>query len=571
MGHGSDKILNRLGLLYGEQKAPSIKEKLTTLVSQYQQENKSQKTCFWDQNDIFLITYGDSVRQAGQRPLKTLGHFLEQYAPGLFSFLHILPFYPYTSDDGFSVVDYSRVDDTLGTWEDVEQLGKSFRMVFDAVINHVSASSKYMREQCRGNPEYLDFLITADPQEDLSKVVRPRREPLLQEYPTHQGPRWFWATFSRDQLDLNFKNPDVLLEVINVLLFYASKGAQMLRLDAIAYLWKEPATSCIHLPQTHEVVKLIRDVMDEVYPNLLLLTETNVPHDENVSYFGEGGDEAQVIYNFSLPPLILHTVHTGNASKLTVWAQSIKSYGESTTYLNFTASHDGVGFRPTEGILTEDERQALLDITKKHGGKVSVKGNSDGTTTPYELNITYFDAVNDPGGGDSEDVQVAKFLLSQAIPLSFMGIPAVYIHSLLGSRNWYEGVDITGMPRSINRQKLDYDKLSAQAPNADNIRHRVLSEYSKMIKVRKSIPAFHPNADQEVLELGRDFFALKRTDKQSNQTIWALHNVTSKACEVENFPGLKGRGFKDLLHGEGFSKGENLAFSPFQVRWFEVI
>jgi sucrose phosphorylase len=356
-----------------------------------------------------------------------------------------------------------------------------------------------MREQCRGNPEYLDFLITADPQEDLSKVVRPRREPLLQEYPTHQGPRWFWATFSRDQLDLNFKNPDVLLEVINVLLFYASKGAQMLRLDAIAYLWKEPATSCIHLPQTHEVVKLIRDVMDEVYPNLLLLTETNVPHDENVSYFGEGGDEAQVIYNFSLPPLILHTVHTGNASKLTVWAQSIKSYGESTTYLNFTASHDGVGFRPTEGILTEDERQALLDITKKHGGKVSVKGNSDGTTTPYELNITYFDAVNDPRGGDSEDVQVAKFLLSQAIPLSFMGIPAVYIHSLLGSRNWYEGVDITGMPRSINRQKLDYDKLSAQAPNADNIRHRVLSEYSKMIKVRKSIPAFHPNADQEVL------------------------------------------------------------------------
>ncbi|NRA40660.1 MAG: hypothetical protein HRU15_21120 [Planctomycetes bacterium] len=420
----------QIAIMYPAQ-VDQVADDLDKLMAAYA-DKKYQATSSWSENDSFLITYGDSLLDEGTAPLQVLRKFLCKHIADDLSIVHILPFCPFTSDDGFSVVDYRQINTDLGTWDDVRDISEHYRMCYDAVVNHVSKSSVYMQGYQSGDPEYDNFFINLDPDTDTTSVTRPRNLPLLHEYDCHDGPRWLWTTFSEDQLDLNFENPKVFIEIIDVLLEYAYQRSSLVRLDAITYFWKTLGTSCVHLPQTHAFVKLVRQVYDAVYPHMIVLTETNVPHDENMSYFGNQGDEAQMIYNFTLSPMIVYSFATGNAEKLSAWAKTISKVSDQATFLNMTATHDGIGVRPTEGILSDDERAELCARVEAHGGRVNYKANSDGSTSPYELNITYFDIINDPNADEDIAVQVKRFLASQAIALSFIGIPALYIHSLLG-------------------------------------------------------------------------------------------------------------------------------------------
>ncbi|MGD2105254.1 MAG: alpha-amylase family glycosyl hydrolase, partial [Anaerolineae bacterium] len=410
-------VRDHLIFLYGDEEGKAAWRRLRDRLARFQAAPPDAENVPTDptkrltERDVFLVAYGDQVSEPGRAPLHTLAEVLENKVldssgEGGITGLHILPFFPYSSDDGFSVIDYTQVNPELGTWDDVERLGHSFRLMFDAVINHVSSESAWFQAFREGNPKYEDTFIVMDPETDLSEVVRPRHKPLLTAVETARGEKWVWTTFSADQIDLNYANPDVLLDIIDVLLLYVEKGAEVIRLDAIAYVWKEVGTSCIHLDQAHRIVRLFRAILDAVAPHVVLITETNVPHDENVSYFGDGHNEAQMVYQFPLPPLVLHTFHTGSAHRLAEWAAGLNTPSDSTTFFNFLASHDGVGVRPVEGILSRSEIDALVERTRKHGGYVSHKTNADGSKSVYELNISYFDALSDPAGGDSLDLQV---------------------------------------------------------------------------------------------------------------------------------------------------------------------
>jgi sucrose phosphorylase len=554
------------------------------------------------EQDVFLITYGDQVTEPGRAPLRTLaevleGNVLDASAAGGITGLHILPFFPYSSDDGFSVIDYTTVDPELGSWDDIERVGRRFRLMFDAVINHISAESQWFREFLKGNPRYADYFIVVDPGTDLSDVVRPRDKPLLTSVQTagDRSPaeeKWVWTTFSSDQIDLNYANPDVLLDVIDVLLLYVEKGAEVIRLDAIAYAWKEVGTSSIHLEETHRLVKLIRAVLDIVAPHVILITETNVPHEENVSYFGDGGDEAQMVYQFSLPPLVLHAFHTGDARHLVRWAARLDTPSDSTTFFNFLASHDGVGVRPVEGILSPPEIQALVDRTRRHGGYTSYKSggkrrpNADSSKSVYELNISYFDALCDPHSDETLDVQVRRFLASQAIMLSLAGVPGIYVHSLFGSRSYHAGVEESGRPRSINRERFRRAELEQALADPTSLRHRVFYPYMDLIRARASHPAFHPRGGQRVLlpheiggeRSGRALFALVRTAPDGGGDVLCIHNVSSSeqqfraalsalqsACRSE---------WEDLISGATHRAEEGrlrLALKPYQVLWLKAV
>ncbi|MBN2303887.1 MAG: sugar phosphorylase, partial [Anaerolineae bacterium] len=435
-----------------------------------------------------------------------------------------------------------------------------------------SAQSDWFRAYKAGDPAYRDFFITVDPAEDLSMVVRPRNLPLLTEVETAAGPRHVWTTFSTDQIDLNFAHEDVLLRIIEILLFYVSQGMSFIRLDAIAYLWKEIGTSCIHLPQTHAVVKLCRDVLDIVAPQVAVITETNVPHAENVSYFGSGTDEAQLVYQFTLPPLILHSIATGDASILSEWAAGIQPVSDQAMFFNFTASHDGIGVRPVEGILTPEQVEVLCQRVKAHGGDVSYKANPDGSRSPYELNISYFDALSDPNGGESLDVQVRRFLVSQAIQIAFMGMPGIYIHSLLGSRNWHEGVQQTGRARSINREKLDARAVEAALNDPGSLRQRVFTAYRDLIAKRIREKAFHPNGPQTVLRLHPALFVLLRESPDGGESILAIHNVAHRAVQVDlSAVPLGGIArYHDLVSGTEIPANSSLKVAPYQVLWLKA-
>ncbi|MCP4711978.1 MAG: sugar phosphorylase, partial [Planctomycetes bacterium] len=396
------------------------------------------------------------------------------------------------------------------------------------------------------------------------------------------GPKWVWTTFSRDQVDLNFQNPDVLIEMLDVLLFYVERGARVIRLDAIAYLWKEIGASCAHLPQTHTVVKLLRDILDIVAPYVLLLSETNVPHTQNISYFGDGWDEAQIVYNFPLPPLVLYTITAGSAAHLTRWAQTLKPVSARTTFLNFTASHDGIGVRPATDICSADEFQVLIDLAGRHGGTVSNKNDQNGNPIPYELNINYFDALNNPNAAADAETEIDRFLVSQSIPLVLMGMPAIYIHSLLGSRGWPEGVRQTGHPRTINREKLDLDQVLEQLHPHTGQTHLsrravVFQRYGEMIKIRRGQKAFHPHASQKVLDLGDPFFAVIRTAVDKTETIFAIHNITSEPQTCTIYTSLAGFPnnipAEDLFSGETLKSADNgsiqLKLPPYRFMWIK--
>jgi sucrose phosphorylase len=493
--------------------------------------------------DVLLITYADQVREPGAPPLRTLAEFCEARLREMVSGVHVLPFYPWSSDDGFAVKDYLAVDPAFGAWEDVAGLGRSFDLMFDAVFNHLSAQSDWFQRFLRGEPEFRDFFLTVEGRPDLSQVVRPRALPLLTEFQTASGPRQVWTTFSADQADLNYKNPRVLLAVLEALLFYVAQGARFIRLDAIAFLWKEIGTPCLHLPQTHALIQLMRAVLDEVAPRVVLLTETNVPHADNLAYFGDGANEAQLIYNFALPPLVLHALATGNAATLTRWAATLKTPSKRTTFLNFLASHDGIGLNPARGILTGPEIEALVQRTQQHGGLVSYKQNPDGTQSPYELNITWFDAVNDPGSGEPIETRLARFIASQAIMLALAGVPAIYFHSLFGARNDRAGADAAGIPRRINRQKFGRAELERELADPDSPRARVFARYHELLRFRRGDPAFHPHAGQEVLTLDDRVFAVLRTPPEGGPGVLCLHNLSNTSVELRRPMLLNGRPF----------------------------
>ncbi len=520
-----------------------------------------QHAALFSERDVVLITYGDSVRREGEAPLQTLHQFAKRRLDGIISTIHILPFFPYSSDDGFSVQDFYAVNPSLGTWDDVEAIGQDFALMVDAVFNHMSAQSEWFKAFLADDPAYAGLFMTESPETDLSTVVRPRVSPLLTAFEKVNGETvHVWTTFSADQVDFDARTPETVLRLIDILLYYVEKGASVIRLDAIAYLWKIAGTSSIHLQQTHDVIKLMRAVLNVVAPHVILITETNVPHDENISYWGNGYDEAQLVYNFTLPPMLVHTLLNGDSGDLREWVNSLETPSDQTTFFNFTASHDGIGVRPVEGILTAAQVQALIDHTLAQGGRVSYKRNADGTDSAYELNITYVNAVIDLA--EPIALQVKRFLVTQGIMLALAGVPAVYIHSLLGSMNDLEGLAELGHNRAINRHKLDHDALETALNDTGSFRHLVYTHYKQLIRIRASQQAFHPNAAQQALDVNNAaVFALLRGAEESR--ILALYNLTSQAQQVK----IPYRGW-DLIGGEIYDGTATLA--PYAIVWLAI-
>ncbi len=563
------RIQARLDKIYSDSDCSDLAAHIARLLQTFsdQRQPLRARQQRWDESDVILITYGNSIQNGAEVPLQTLAQFLRQHLLDTVSTVHILPFFPYSSDDGFSVIDYRQVNPDWGEWSDIGVMHQDFDLMFDLVINHCSRENLWFIDFVSNREPYTDYFIEVDPQQDVSAVTRPRNTPLLTPVYTHRGRRHVWATFSEDQIDLNFANPKVLLEFIQIFLFYIEQGARFIRLDAIAFLWKEISTCCLHLPQTHQVVKLLRDIVDLCAPDVVLITETNVPVVENLSYFGQS-DEAHMVYQFGLPPLVLHALNRGNADFLSQWAADIPPLPEGCTYLNFTASHDGIGVRPVEGILPEREVQDLIDCMHRFGGFVSTKANTDGSESPYEINISLFDACMGTRRG-VDHYQVQRFLCAQSIMLAMQGIPAVYIHSLTATPNDLVHVEQTGRTRSINRKLWQLEELNVLLNNSVTPQAEVFNELRRLIAVRRRQPAFHPNARQRVIRINSDVFIVQRS--HSEQTLFAIANVTERILKLPLAAlGFLPPGCRDLIQPESEPLQEQLELAPYQVVWLSM-
>lgn len=462
----------------------------------------------WSHDDVWVIAYPDHFQRGGERPLATLRHVLDELLPDLFSGVHVLPFYPSSSDEGFAVIDYRTVDSAYGTWEDIRRLSTARRLMVDAVINHMSTESPWFVDFLADREPYDEYFVVEDPSTDVSAVVRPRTHPLLTEFDTVSGSAHVWCTFSADQVDLNYRNPAVLLEMVDLLLGYVDRGASVIRLDAVGFLWKEPAHSSIHLPETHAIVRLFRSCLDEVAPGTVLITETNVPHDENVSYLGDDQREAHAVYQFALAPLLADAVLNADPTYLVEWAGVIEPLlGPGRSFLNFVACHDGIGVRPVENLLPEDRQQQLVAACERVGGRVSERILADGSTVPYELNVTWFDLLTDGlagiPSGVAEATAVARHLATHAVMLALPGVAAIYAPSLFAESMDFEGFDASGSNRSLNRRRFaDLNALTQSLKDPASRPAVVLAGLERLIGERRTNPAFHPEASCQVRAIG---------------------------------------------------------------------
>lgn len=547
-------------MIYGENTETT--NEINALIEKWGKISLSQSE--WvDEKDVFLITYGDGIIDDNEAPLSTLKRFADEYLRGCISAIHLLPIYPYTSDDGFSVVDYYEVDPALGSWQNVNSLSENFDIMLDAVVNHISKSSDWFKAYLAGDSEYKDYFVEVDPEDDYSSVVRPRSLPLFTCFSVNGEKKYIWTTFSDDQVDLNFRNPKTLLAILDMLIFYTRQGARYIRLDAIGFLWKEPGTSCIHLRKTHLLVQLMRAVVDITSPGVILITETNVPHKENISYFGNsdiGEKEAHMVYQFPLPPLVLYTFLSGSNNAFYNWLKELEPAPEGTAFFNFLASHDGIGVRPIEGLLTEDAQNFLFESCKKRGGALSYRNMPDGSKKVYEININYNDALSPPEASDRLRADIT--LAAHALLLSIPGVPAIYYHSLLGSRNDYKGLRESGINRRINREKLLYPNLVEELNEEGSFRKLVYEGMVKMISARKKCKAFLPSAEIIVEDIDSRLITFRRNNGEVS--LFCCINITAEEISFCSEVG----GY-NILDNSIIEKG-NIKLSPYEFMWMRI-
>ncbi len=566
-------LINHLSAIYPEDDHEELAREIMDVFWPQSREKilkhaKLPDNSVWSEKTTMLITYGDSIKKDDEKPLKTLHNFLNQYLKTFIRAVHILPFFPYSSDDGFAVMDYEMVREDLGEWEDIQAIGKDFQLMSDLVINHASAQGTWFNGFKAGDERFKDFFFEASPDDDISHVIRPRPSPLLVEFDTTEGMKHLWCTFGPDQVDLNFANPRVLIEFIKIMRLYLDNQVRIFRLDAVAFLWKEVGTSSIHLPQTHEIIRLLRTLTDFFHDEVLLITETNVPNHENLTYFGNQ-NEAHLIYNFSLPPLLIQGLITGNEYYLKKWLMEMPPTQEGCAYLNFVAGHDGIGLRPATGILMEEDLSEMIATMKTFGGEVSMRSAGDGQERPYELNISLYDALKGTIDGEDE-FQRERFLASQAVMMGLEGVPAFYIHSLLATNNDYEKFKKSGHKRCINRHKWDYEDLSQKLSDPKSDQSYILGELSRMIEIRAKQKAFHPNATQFTLHLPEGFFGFWRQSLDRKQDIFCITNLTKhdQTLPLHSLNMHTGAKWGDLFTGQMYdTRDQEVVFNPYQTMW----
>lgn len=551
-----DKIQPYLKEVYENETLREAEKEFRTLIENAEKQT-FQKNEPLNHKNVYLITYGDSFYEKDKAPLTVLHEVVDETLQDTVSDIHLLPMFPYTSDDGFSVTDYLTINPDLGDWNNIENLSQDYRLMFDFVANHLSKSSDWFQKFLDDQPDFKSAFVEEEVDFDTSNVIRPRVSPLFHDYQNSDGKiKRVWSTFSEDQVDVNPKDPKMLARLTAVLLEYAKRGATSIRLDAIGFLWKESGTTCMHLPQTHAIIQMWRVLLDELSPNMQIITETNVPHIDNISYFGNGNNEANQVYQFPLPPLVLHTFVTQNSEKLRNWASEIDVVSDTATFFNFLASHDGIGLRPTEGILTDDEREQLVQRVLENGGRVSYKNNPDGSQSVYEMNINYSEALKD---NEQPEWTTAKMIAAHHILLSLVGVPAIYYHSIFGSKNDQEGVESSGINRRINREKLEKTTLLKEL-DTDGYRKTIYTGITDLIRIRQQEAAFNPYAPQKVIDFGNEVFAVRRF-ADDHSSILALTNVTAHEVELQNIKGL------NLIHQQDVT--DTIKLAPYETAWIK--
>ena len=563
------KIKLKLKSIYGnylsEIEISDCCEEITTVINKFnKKKNKKQKII--SEKTSIVICYGDSVFSSSQKHLiKNFQSFFQKKLIKYFNTVHFLPFYPSSSDSGFAVKDHYKIDSRLGNWSDINKFSKKNDVMADVVINHSSARGLWFKNFLKKKKPGKDYFLTVNSNFNISKVIRPRDHQLLKKIDIFKKPEYLWRTFSPDQLDMDFKNPAVLLRFIKIMINLISHGVTIFRLDAIAYLWKKSGTKCINLRETHEIIKLLRIICSFLNVESIIVTETNLPEKENISYFGNA-DEANWIYNFSLPPLLIYSFLFENSSFLNRWSKNLPNTKKGNSYLNFIASHDGIGMRPAEGLLNKKVLNNFLKRLKKNGSKFSYRKVQNKIKKVYEANITIFDALKKSDYDQKGEFYLERYVSAHAIMISFEGIPAIYFNSIFGTANDEAKFIITGNNRDINRYRWNLKNITSKLKDNKTKQSIFYTNICNLLEIRRKQKAFHPNASRLNLDFGKKIYGFKRVSKDKKQTIICITNLSSKIQKIKI--NRKNQKMTNLMNSEIHIESKKfLVLKPFETIW----
>ena len=540
-----------------------VNKEIVQIIRKFNSQN-SKKNKIISEKTTMVICYGDSLQSNNQKYLiKNFQNFYQKKLKKYFDTIHFLPFYPSSSDSGFAVKDHYKVDNKIGTWSDLRNISKKCNIMADIVINHSSARGLWFKNFLKEKRPGKNYFLTVGSKFNTSKVVRPRDHKLLKKIDFFNKKDFLWRTFSPDQIDLNFYNPNVLLRFIKIMINLINHGITIFRLDAIAYLWKQSGTKCINLKQTHEIVKLLRIICNNLKVKTLIVTETNLPEKENLSYLGKN-DEANWIYNFSLPPLLIHAFLFEDSSYLVKWSKNLPKLTNNNCYLNFIASHDGIGIRPTEGILNNNTLKKFLKRLKKNGSKFSFRKIDNKSKKVYEANITIFDALKKSDYDKKGMFLLERYISAHAIMIAFEGVPAIYFNSLFGTSNDEAKFVITGNNRDVNRYKWNIQNILNKLKNKESKQSNFYQNITHLLNIRRKQKAFHPNAARYNLNFGSKIFAFKRVSLDKKQSIICVTNLSSKIQNITlNKTYLR---WKNLIKLQS-KLNKQLVLGPFETIW----
>ena len=534
------------------------------LIKKFNQKNKVKKNIKISEKTSLLISYGNSVIDGNRKSLKIFNKFYKKYLKDTFNTIHFLPFYPSSSDSGFAVKDHYKIDSRLGSWSDVRKISKISNVMADLVINHSSARGLWFSNFLKNKSPGKGYFFVVKRNFNSSKVVRPREHRLLKKINLMDQEKYLWRTFSADQVDLNFGNPKVLMRFIKIILNLINHGISIFRLDAIAYLWKESGTKCINHKNTHNIIKIIRFICAKLNNESIIITETNLPEKENLSYFGNN-DEANWVYNFSLAPLLVYSLLFEDSKKITKWSKNFPSAKKNNNYLNFIASHDGIGMRPIEGILNNKTKKKFFQRLKKNGGEFSFRKIQGKGKSVYEANITLFNAFKTSNFDKKGKFGFQRYFAAHSIMMSFEGVPAIYFNSIFGNSNDNSKFIISGNKRDLNRYRWNSIKLENHLRDKKSKQNKYYNNMINLLKLRNKQKAFHPNASRKTIDLGSKFFGIRRTSLDRKQIISCITNMTSniQLLKTDNII-MNGN---NILNGKLVKINNQLQLRPFQTVW----
>lgn len=575
-----------------------------------------------------LICYADSIVDSTgtKTPIQALTDVVKSiHLARTLPIVHLLPFFPWDTDRGFSVKDYYQVDPHCGSWDDLRPLAKEVELMFDFVANHASIENPLVqraliaRHLSSEHPlyaeaaPYLDFVIAYSEDElpddaHLQALARPRPNPVLTRYSVIETPDnkcrailgepssshadvlgqgYVWTTFSRPknqdgteatrQVDLNFKNPKVFLESLRILLFYVERGASLIRLDAIGYIWKRLGSTSLHEPEVHALLAATKEVLTLASPHVITIAEVNEPQDKAFTYLGTTEkEESDLVYQFAHFPLAIHALLTQNGQYYTEWLSSLFEV-DGRQFVTVLGSHDGLGLKPVRNILPEEELERLSSILiEEHGGRPNYASLPGGQQIVYEICGTPWDLINNSSAAEPFELQKQRYLAVVGLGLLVRGLPAFYINGVFGTRNYTPdgGLDEN---RTVNREVFSNESLLATLKDRTSHYRNVFEALQEILLKRSTQPAFGSltNPTQPIQTNCQAVVAAVIPGEAPQDALLCLVNVSSDPQEVviETDTFEPGERPSDILSGAPVSPGPNgivnASLAAYQIAWIK--